>query len=96
MPAKLLVGDKMPTSQALGNWIVMAVCRQSFLALAITVTWAVVLKFSTPYISSEADYTDLSGKLNQIFTLLVITDVLFQYHLSLCKRKTHPTSRFLS
>ena len=93
MLAKLPVSDEMLCSQASGNWIVMVVCRQSFLALAITVTWAVVLKFSAPYISDEADYTDLSGKLNQIFTLLVIIDGLLQYHI--CRRKTHPLSRFL-
>lgn len=88
MLAKLPVSDEMLCSQASGNWIVMVVCRQSFLSLAIIVTWAVVLKFSAPYISDEADYTDLSGKLNQIFTLLVIIDGLLQYHWHMQKKNT--------
>jgi len=50
-------------------WMFEAKIRQSILVGVITLAWAAVLKIASPYISNEADYTDRSSKLCQVFAL---------------------------
>ena len=43
--------------------------RQMILQMVINATWMSVLMLASPYLSSEATYTDIAAKANQIYTL---------------------------